>query len=763
MCCAGCLAVAELIFGSGLDRYYRFRQGISRRASDDLQREHAAWASGDLNRSLWGDELQDGRREVLLQTEGIHCAACAWLIRNRLGSRDGVSEVQVDISSGYTTIIWDPGQCRLSDLAMDLYRLGYKPHLPIAGVEEKARQNERRLSLRRLGIAGLGMMQVMMYAVALYAGDVQGIGRSAERFLEWVSLLVTTPVLLYSGRVFFEGAWRSLRAGRPGMDVPVSLAIGIAYTASVVNFFDGSGEVWFDSVVMFIFFLSLGRHVEMSLRHRNLQSGAVLARLLPEWAVRVTADGNETVLTTGLAPGDIVRVRAGEAFPADGAIAEGDTEVNEALLTGESFPRARVQGEAVIAGSINLLQPVLFEVTAAGGQSTVSQLGRLLDKARSCRDGSSLLAERYASWFIVAVLLIAVVTGVWWAGHDSDRALGVVLAVLVVSCPCALSLAAPSAIAAASRALLRVGVILTGGGALESLAGIRRVLFDKTGTLTSGRPRIAEIELNPDRPGLVEKEVRDLAAALEAASAHPLAHAFRRPGVLPEVDQVAVEAGRGVCGRIGGTGYRIGSKQFALPDGQSRQGGKDGTWLADMRYFRDRGVEPAIASGDQAPAVRQVADALGITDWHAGLSPEGKLEVLSRIKARDGHTLAVGDGVNDAPLLAAADVSMAVQGGTELANSAADLILTGRSLDGVREACEMAVATRRIIAENMLWAVAYNVTMIPLAFSGLLKPWMAALGMSASSLLVVLNAARLGRKIHADGDGQALPGPGREP
>jgi Cu2+-exporting ATPase len=770
MCCAGCRAVADLIFHSGLDRYYRFRQGESRRASDDLQRERTAWAACDQNESLWGEVWADGGREVLLQSEGIHCAACAWLIRNRLGSAPGVREVHVDIASGYTSIVWDPDETRLSELAMALYGLGYKPHLPLAGAEERARQQERKQSLRRLGIAGLGMMQVMMYAVALYAGDAQGIGPVTERFLEWVSLLVTTPVLLYSGRTFFEGAWRSLRGGRPGMDVPVALAIGIAYSASCVNFFDGSGEVWFDSVVMFIFFLLVGRHVEMSLRHRNLQSGAVLARLLPEWAERVGPDGTETVLAGDLRARDRVRVRVGEAFPADGTVLEGETEVNEALLTGESFPRAKQPGGSVVAGSINLVQPVVIRVTAAGRDSTVSALGRLLEQARGCRDRTSLLAEKYAAWFIVAVLSVATFAGAWWYLHDTSRMLEVVLAVLVVSCPCALSLAAPATIAAASRALLRLGVILTRGGALEALAGVRQVLFDKTGTLTSGRPRISAVRLNEARHDLGRERILDIAAALETASAHPLAHAFRKPGHLPRVENARFEAGRGVSGRIDGVDYRIGSAAFAGPETAGSSTARGGIWLADtdgwlatfeirdglregareaVDYFVQQGICPTIASGDHRDSVRDVATRLGISDWHGNMDPNDKLAVLAAIKDDGGPTLAIGDGINDAPLLAAADVSIAVQGGAELANSAADLILTGRSLRLVRQAHALAIAARRTIAQNMLWAVGYNVTMVPLAFAGLLRPWMAALGMSASSLLVVLNAARLGRKIPA--------------
>ncbi len=358
VCCAGCQAVAQLIYGAGLGRYYQFRQELGRKAGEDVDAEIAAWRGCDDRESLWGTELADERRELLLQTEGIRCAACAWLIRSHMEKKPGVHSVQVDTATGYTRIIWSPQQSQLSQMAAALMELGYKPHLPLASVEEQGRQDEKRASMKRLGVAGLGMMQVMMYAVGLYAGDYFGIAESERSFLEWVSLLVTLPVLLYSGRIYFEGAWRSIRVGRPGMDVPVAIAITLAFLASCYNFFRGAGEVWFDSVVMFIFFLSLGRHIEMILRHRNLQAGAALARLLPEWAERIIGGERETIPASDLEEGDLVRVKVGEAFPADGVIRSGTSEVDEALLTGESNPVARGAGDEVIAGTINLSQPV---------------------------------------------------------------------------------------------------------------------------------------------------------------------------------------------------------------------------------------------------------------------------------------------------------------------------------------------------------------------------------------------------------------------
>ena len=463
VCCSGCQAVAELIFASGLGRYYQFRQDLGRKAGEDFQNDIAAWRGCDDRESLWGAELAEGRRDLLLQTEGIRCAACAWLIRSHMENKPGVQSVQVDTATGYTRIVWSPESNRLSSLAEALMELGYKPHLPLASAEEQGRQEERRDSMKRLGVAGLGMMQVMMYAVGLYAGDAYGIAVAERSFLEWVSLMVTLPVLLYSGRIFFTGAWRSIRAGRPGMDVPVALAISLAFIASCFNFFRGQGEVWFDSVVMFIFFLSLGRHIEMMLRHRNLQAGTALARLLPEWAERITAQGRETVPSSDLVDGDRVLVRVGESFPADGLIRDGVTDVDEALLTGESRAVSRRGGDAVIAGTINLSQPVEVEVTASGQETTISSLGRLLLLAQSRRPASSGIPSWLVPVFIIAVLLIAGGTWVGWQFVDPGRAFSAILSVLVASCPCALSLALPVVYAAASHRLLDEGILLTRG------------------------------------------------------------------------------------------------------------------------------------------------------------------------------------------------------------------------------------------------------------------------------------------------------------
>ena len=766
VCCTGCQAVAELIFNTGLGRYYQFRQELGRKAQEDLAQTVEAWQACDAREELWGSIVGDGERELLLQTEGIRCAACAWLIRSHMEPLAGVGAVQVDTASGYTRIIWNPLKTHLSVLARSLLELGYKPHLPLAGAEEIGRQSERRDSMKRLGVAGLGMMQVMMYAVGLYAGDAFGMNIAERSFLEWVSLLVTLPVLLYSGRIFFEGAWRSLQARRPGMDVPVALAIGLAFIASCINFFRGEGQVWFDSVVMFIFFLTLGRHVELSLRHRNLQAGAALARLLPEWA-SCSRDGQWTTIPSmDLRLGDRVKVSAGETFPADGTICSGTTEVDEALLSGESHPLMRCVGDQVIAGTINLAQAVELEVTAGGSETTISAIGRMLLRAQTQRESKHGLPDWLVPGFIFAVLVLAAGTWTGWSMIDPALAFPAMLAVLVASCPCALSLALPAVYAAASQRLLNEGILLTRGDALNALSCVDHVLFDKTGTLTQGFPQVSRVMLNPQRTDVTEDQVLEVASQIESASAHPLARAFAPArGELPSVQVVT---GSGLEAEIEGRRWRLGRSDFAGPGVNPDPGTAGGTeiWLADeagwlagialsdtlrsgakraVRSLTGEGIKLSILSGDGAAAVSRVAEMTGIESWQARQSPAQKLQMILDLKTQGKTVLMIGDGVNDAPVLAAADVSMTVKGGSDLANSAADMILTGESLLLVLRAREIAQRARSLIRQNLVWALLYNASFLPLAVSGLLQPWMAAVGMSLSSLLVVLNATRLVR------------------
>lgn len=769
LCCQGCLAVASLIAAAGLGNYYRYRQQAAVKPEPTFTEAAANWQAIDQRESLWGTTTSDGQRDLLLQVSNMRCAACAWLIRSQLEKQQGISSVQVDISSGFCHLQWDPTVIRISQIAAQLFGLGYSPHLPMTQAEEEGRRQQRIASLKRLSVAGLGMMQVMMFAVGLYAGEAFGISAAAQGFLSWVSLLVCLPVMLYSGRVFFEGAWRGLRSGRPGMDLPVALAIALAFLASVYHFFLGQGAIWFDSVVMFIFFLSLGRHVELVLRQRNLLAGSALARLLPEWADRLDANGRIAVVPAAdLLRGDRVRVMSGTAFPADGVLLRGSTEVDESLLTGESVAIIKSQGDAVIAGSINLQQSVDLQVERNPEDSTISSLGRLLLTAQARRSQDTGLPGWLVPWFIIAVLGIALGAWGYWNLHDPTRAFGVALAVLVVSCPCALSLALPVVRSTASLSLLHQGILLTRPAALFELGDISAVVFDKTGTLTRGKPVVTGIEINPQRSEFDSQAVLSLAAALESHSRHAVARAFRDQPPMPNVNAIISHAGQGMSGQWGEHNLKLGRLDFVqagLEADFTTEGGSDQSlWLADqtswiaridlqdelrpgaetlVKQLQSVGLEPAICSGDSAQAVGHCARQLHISHFSSRRNPEDKILYIRELQSKGKKVLMIGDGVNDAPVLAAADVSITVQGASELANSAADIILTGESLEGVARCFVAARKARKLVAQNLSWALLYNLSVLPLAVSGVLLPWMAAVGMSASSLLVVLNATRM--------------------
>jgi len=767
VCCSGCEAVANLILQSGQSSYYKFRTATAIKPSEEDLGIGESWQRYDERRSLWGSPLKNGHNELLLQVEGIRCAACAWLIRSQLEARDGIDQVQVDVATGFVRINWQPEKLRLSRIAAILSGVGYRPHLPLASAEAMGRQQERRDAQKRLGVAGLGMMQVMMYAAGLYAGDAMGISEGFERFLQWVSLVVTTPVLLYSGRVFYTSAWRSISHRRVGMDVPVALAISIAFIMSCVNFLAGHGHVYFDSVVMFIFFLSLGRYAELVIRHRNLETGLALARLLPEWAELIRGGQTEQVPATDLRIGDRVRVRAGQTFPADGRIARGSTEADEALLTGESRPVAKHFGDAVIAGSINRAQSVEVEVTRDPDDSTVSVMGRMLLKSQTHRSRYQRLSERYAGWFVAVVLTIAGLTALWWLNRDNTMLFPATLAVLVISCPCALSLATPAAVASSSRALLEQGVLLTRSAALEMLGAIDTIVLDKTGTLTSGSPSVIAAVVNADRVDYDAVAASRIAALLETESSHPIAKAFADVEVDRNDVADIVRHDNGLEGRVDGKTFRLGNAAFTHVNIVGLAGGYGRLWLTDgdgwiarfdlddglregavetIQALRDRGLGLVILSGDHPHAVASVAQRTGIAEWHAEQTPRMKMAFLESLQAEGKNVLMIGDGINDAPVLSAANVSMTVSGASELANSTADFIITGNSLKYIENILETGDRTRSVIRQNLLWALAYNFTAVPFAAAGMIVPWMAALGMSLSSLLVVLNSGRLARR-----------------
>lgn len=768
VCCAGCQAAAQLILTQGLGRYYDFKSATEP-VSHRLQPDWRVFDRASAQRR-YTHLRPDGERDLSLHIDGLHCAACVWLINNSLQQLEGLTDIQLDPASARAQLRFDPRRLTLSRVLERIHALGYSPRPLGFAASDRDDGSERRLALKRLAVAGFGMMQVMTYAVSLYAGAMQGMAPELSQLFRFVSLLVATPVVLYAAQPFFAAAWRSLRAGTLGMDVPVALSIGAAYLWSVGSTLLGRGSVYFDSAVMFTFFLLLGRYAEMSLRQRSGLHQDALARLLPASALRVAAGDIEHVTPEELEVGDRIRVLPGERIPVDGQIQYGSSDVDESLLTGESAPRLRQCGDPLLAGTLNLTDPIDMRVTRVGQDSTLAAVSRLLDRAAASRPHIAELADRVAGWFVGAVLLLALLVAVYWLHVDPVRAFPNVLAVLVVTCPCALSLATPAALAAATMRLARSGLLVTRGRALERLASADRIIFDKTGTLTRGQPRIEQLQILNVAVG--RERCLAIAASLESHSAHPIAHAFESSQSALAASAVRSAAGRGLEGFIDGILYRIGKPDYVLeicPPAQPRAiaapdeayttillGDGSGALASfqltdslrcDARATVERlvalGLQPWIASGDHAGVVAAVARRLGGVGAQGDLAAAAKLALVQALQSNGHRVVMVGDGVNDAPVLAAADVSVAIGGGTDLAKVSADLVLLGERLDPLVEGVASARLTRAIIRQNLAWAALYNATAVPLAAIGWLQPWMAAIGMSMSSLLVVLNAMRL--------------------
>ena len=759
VCCPGCKAVAELIRDTGMSNYYAMRDaplpGAGRPADDAAEWE--VYNSDDMIAAF--AEGDDTEAEATVYVGGMYCAACSWLIETSMARVSGVESADINPVTHRLRVKWLRDEVGLGGILSTLANLGYDPQ-PLAP-ETGARPEllEQRAALKRLLVASLGMMQVMMFAIGLYAGDFQGMEPSMQRFLRWVSFAVTTPVVFYAAKPFFTSAWRGLLARSPGMDLPVSIAVGAAYAGSIYATLTNAPAVWFDSVVMFVFFLTLGRFLEMRARHRSIDRSVALSNVLPNTVTLVEGDAQTTIPANQLVPGNIVLVRPGESVPADGIMIDGATSVDEALLTGEATPKAKAPGDELVAGSINLDGVIQLRVETTGADTTLGTISRLSERARYARPAYVQLADRIASYIVVAILVVAAVVGTSWAMIAPDRAFVITLSVLVVTCPCALALATPAAFAAAGTRLAQLRLLVANGNAIEVLARTRRVLFDKTGTVTQGSPAIDRVDVLDD--DYTDVQVRQIAAALETVSTHPIARAFALAAnpVTATGQQVAV--GRGVAGLIDGREWRLGRAGYAGTD-SDEPGiylGVDGHPVArfmvsdrlredaaaTVRRLAALGLSAGLVSGDAEPAVRATAAELGIRDYHAGCSPEQKLDIIRSIQDRGESLVMVGDGINDAPVLAGADTSIALAHGAELAQTSADVLLVGESLAPVATAVEVSRGTLRVVRQNLAWAIGYNSLALPLAALGYVPPWAAAIGMSASSLIVVLNALRINR------------------
>ncbi|PSJ79762.1 heavy metal translocating P-type ATPase [Neisseria iguanae] len=783
-CCMGCQAVAQSIIDAGLGNYYKQRTADAEKAvlpEQDILSQLKLYDLPEVQ-AEFVEVGEGGRREAVLMLGGITCAACVWLIEQQLLRLPGVKRVDLNYSTHRARVSWNNGQVALSDILLRVQSTGYTASPYDAQKVEESANKERRQFIVRLAVAGMCAMQTMMFALPtyLYGSDIEPL---YLQILHWGGFLMVLPVVFYCAVPFYKGALRDLKNRRAGMDTPIALAVLMTFAAGIYSMMQNTGEgMYFESIAMLVFFLLGGRFMEQIARRKAGDAAERLVKLVPAFCHRLkdypNSDATEEAVVAKLQRGDVVVVKPGEVVPVDGTVLAGESEVNEAMLTGESLPVAKRADDKVIAGTLNAASPLIIRTDTADRETRLSHIVKLLDRALAQKPRVAELAEKYASNFVAAELILAIPVFIGWTLYaDAQTALWITVALLVITCPCALSLATPTALAASTGSLAKDGVLIGGKNALEVLGQIDDVVFDKTGTLTRGALSVSRIialgRLN-NEDGLA------VAKALEQQSEHPVARAILNyaPDKIPSggltVGQRVNRVGQGVSAQITFCGetqiWALGRAEFVagiagalteaahIPHNGSmvflgNQSGFQTAFLledeikentAEMSAdLKAKGIRLHLLSGDREAAVAHVAQTLVLDAHHAEATPEDKLNYVALLQKQGRKVLMVGDGINDAPVLAQADVSVAVAGGADVARDGADVVLLNDDMRVMPLMLDQARRTRQIIQQNLTWATAYNLIAVPLAVSGYVEPWIAALGMSLSSLLVLGNALRL--------------------
>lgn len=771
-CCMGCYAVCQTIIDNGLDDYYKHRTETASKV-DPVEFSELAIFDDDEVQETYIDKLGAELISVDLICENLQCSACSWLIEKQISKLKGVNKVFCNISDQTIYIEWDPNLVKLSKILIALHQIGY-PSQPYRQEEaEQLEKQKRKLWLKRIGLAGLGMMQVMMYAVALYIGAFNDISDGHRDFLRLVSFFVATPVLFYSGLPFLTSAYRALKNLSLNMDVPISIALVLAYIASIWATYSQSGEVYFDSVTMFVFFLLIGRYLEYQVREKakqqfrikELDKNQLVQKLLePETAGETS---HSMLPAEKIIVGDKILIKPGAQILFDGVIIEGESSINEAMLSGEFMPVAKKAGDSVLAGSINGDIAIIIEVSHLREQGFIHKLKQMQRTALMDKPTITLLADKVARYFIVSILSIAALTFIYWWDREPAEALWITISVLVVSCPCALSLATPVALTCGVSSLNRQNVLVQDQDFLQKLEKTTDIIFDKTGTLTQGELQVDHVEVYSNYS---EEELLSMIAAMEAKSEHPIAKAFEAyTDKAITANNIELFPYAGVKGRIDEKTLFFGKPDFIKNNTQltgddfsnnalflsSEEKLLAKITLSDRirinaqqlcKNLTQAGIKLHLLSGDPSDQVEKLANNLAISNWENNLSPEDKLTYIEKLKAQDKTVLTIGDGLNDAPAMALSDTSMAMAGASDLTRGSADSYLLSASLKDIAFAFKKSKQTNKVIRQNLGWALVYNATMIPFAAVGWIPPYFAAVGMSLSSIIVVINSLRLNPK-----------------
>ncbi|PCH94811.1 MAG: copper-transporting ATPase [Gammaproteobacteria bacterium] len=789
MCCIGCQAVAQTIVDNNLTQYYQFRTEPAQKGADLVPEQLKT--KQNLKNKLLDEEIlqsefiyqEDGFKEAILTIEGISCAACAWLIEMQLNKLAGINNVSVNATTQRATVKWQDNILALSGILNAIAHIGYQA-LPFKANEVEARNKAiSKMFIKRLGISGILMMQIMMIAVGLYFGAFTDMAEHNKVYLRWVSFILAVPIATYGAFPFYIGAINALKLKRLSMDVPVSIAIILAFSASVWATITTQGEVYFESVSMFTFLLLIGKFLEFRARSHAAQVSANLLKLMPMIATRIVGgnlfahdknEKEELVAAKQLVKGDVVLIKPGETIPADGVILTGHSQINEAMLSGEQLPVTKKINDSVFAGTINSDGNLTVQVKQPSNKSFLSQLIRLSEQSQAHKPKLAKFSDKVAQYFIAIILIAAMATALYWQQHLPEEAFWITLSVLVATCPCALSLATPTALTCATTRLNRDGIMIKSAHVMETMPNIDCFAFDKTGTLTTGEFALDKIELiNPNVNGITYSTEKTLAiaAALEAHSEHPIAKPFAQyRDFTLKTESISVQSGRGVSGTVAGKNYKIGKPSWLSPlnaqaSNESLMNASCVLTLEDKViaafYLVDKiradaktiikklnaNNQTLLLSGDNQNACETLANALSVSQCYGNLSASDKVAAIKKQQQEQNAIVAmIGDGINDSPVFGVAHVSMAMGCGTDIAKSGADVILLNNKLSSIDTLKSVSVRTKRIIFQNYLWAFGYNAMVLPLAMSGFITPYMAVIGMSVSSILVISNSLRLLKK-----------------
>lgn len=752
-CCHACKAISQTIQTNKLDDYYLLRDDSGQKPleNEDL----SAWDQPAI-RDKWLHN-DNGVASITLYIEGMHCTACAWLIEKYLGKHPAVQKAVVNFEQSRLQVQWHIDKLPLSGLVQRLADVGYSAHPYQADIMRERQLAENHQLLKRIGITGILMMQIGMFSIGLYAGDFLGINEEHRQLLRVFSMLFAVPLLYYGALPFFIAAFFSLRQRQVNINLSITLAITGLYGSSIYSVFSRSGDIYFDSAAMFCLFILTARYIEKKSRSDLTPPQPVL----PAFVIRQAQSGEQRCSLDDIHVGDLLVIPEGDVIPLDGSVVDGESSVSEAFINGESAAIAKTTGSSVYAGSQNHDGRLVIRVSNTPEESLLNKISRISQLAAEEKPRFISITDRIAGRFTLLILSLTIATWLVWLNIDGARAFWVALSVLVVSCPCALSLAAPTALSSVHYRLRRQGLFIRTARVLETLNRTSHVIFDKTGTLTAGRYSIHDAVTDDKEQAL------DIAAALENHSRHPLARAFSTRQTTLQAGSIRIVANHGIEGRINGTAYRIGSPAFCRqwhqqttpPDNHKLWVGlcSQSTMLAwfslqdfirpeaaaVIDYLHHHKKQTEILSGDSSATVEETAHRLGIETFHKSCSSEDKLAQLKRHHEKGHITLMVGDGINDAPVLAQSDVSVTLLEASDYVKSNADMVLLNNRLSGLVDAFINARRYRRILIQNFSWAFAYNIIAIPIAMSGLITPLWAAAGMSLSSVIVVLNSRRL--------------------